>query len=263
MAALLGAVAFTACDKNAVQVITAPVAGSYVRFANFGVSAPGVNFYANDAKLSAISATGCVVPTDPLCATTGLESTTGVASGAYAIASGLYFSVVPGQYTLTGRIAAATDKNLSVSTATSALDDGKYYTFYISGKYNTTAKTVEGFVIEDPIGTTVDYTVARVRFVNAIAGSNPGALGVGNTTTSVVTVIGTAPVAYKSGSAFTSIPGGVYDIAALFPVGTGSTAVARTGVSFLAGRTYTVTARGDITATTGTTVPTLDNTANR
>ena len=258
-AALLCAVAITACDKNAVQVITAPAEGAYVRFANFGLSAPAVNFYANDTKITAISTASCTPATDPRCTTTGIESATGVAAGAYAIASGLYSSVAPGSYTLTGRISAAVDKDLIVARATTNLESGKYYTFYTSGTYSTAAKTVDAFVVEDPIPAAIDYTVALVRFVNAISNSNAGALSVRNQATTTVTAIG-GSVPYKSAGTFTPIPGGVYDLALIYP---GLGVAGRTGVSFIPGRIYTVTSRGDVTATTGASVPALDNTANR
>jgi hypothetical protein len=71
-------------------------------------------------------------------------------------------------------------------------------------------------------------------------------------------------VAYQAGGAFTALPAGVYD---LFARESGATAnkISRTAVSFVAGRVYTIGARGDITvvSTTATNRPFLDNTANR
>ncbi len=51
--------------------------------------------------------------------------------------------------------------------------DGKYYSFYMSGFYNATAKTVDAFVVEDLVVAPTDYSVATVRFVNAIGNANP------------------------------------------------------------------------------------------
>ena len=249
--ALLSAVALTACEKNAVQVITAAPSGAFVRFANFGVNAPAVNFYANDTKLSAVSST------------TGAESTNGVASGAFAITSGLYFSVAPGQYTLTGKIAAATDKDLAVANTSTTLESGKYYTFYTSGIYNTTAKTVESFVVEDAIPTGLDPATAYVRFVNAIPNSSPMTLFAKNTTSLTEVAVG-GLIAYKGAGAFTALPTGIYDLSTR-TAGSSTNAIARTAVTFAGGRVYTVTARGDmtVTSTTAATRPQLDNTANR
>ena len=245
-AILLCALAVSSCEKNAVTDITAPFPGANIKFFNFGVNAPGVNFYSNDTKVTAINSTS------------GAELTTGTAYGV-AGNGGLYSSLAPGQYTFSGKIAATVDKDLAVSKVTTTLVDGKYYSYYQSGIYSAANKSVEAFVVEDPFPAVIDYSVATVRFVNAISGSSPASLSVKNQTTGTVTPIG-GTVAYQSAGTFTAIPGGVYDLAALFP---GAGVASRIGVTFNAGRTYTIGARGDIMAATGTTVPTLDNTANR
>ncbi len=247
---LLCAVALTACEKNAVQDITGALPGAKVKFFNFGLNAPQVNFYANDAKVSAISST------------TATESTTGTAYGAAGLA-GLYSALTPGQYTFTGRIAATVDKDVPIATIPATLVDGKSYSVYMSGVYNTTTKTVEGFVVEDDFSPTTDYSVATVRFVNAIANANPLVLsGVETTTAAEVTIGGAVP--YKSAGAFTTVVPGTYDLRARY-VGATTNAIARTAVVFSGGRVYTITARGDITvtSTTATNRPFLDNTANR
>jgi hypothetical protein len=248
--AVLLAALLTACDKDAVQELTGPVAGSYIRFFNFGVNAPSVNFYANDAKLTAIQST------------TGTESTLGVAYGAVG-ASGFYAALDPGQYTLTGRISATTDKDLAISTVNTALEDGKKYSYYISGFYNTTAKTAEAFVVEDVYPNEIDHSIAHVRFVNAISNSSPMTLYVKNTATMAEAAAGGA-VAYKSGGTFAVVQPGVYDLSTRL-AGQTTNAIARTAVSFSGGKVYTISARGDmtVTSTTATNRPFLDNTANR
>ena len=164
---------------------------------------------------------------------------------------------------MTGKIAAATDKDLAISTATATIADGKYYSFYMSGFYNATTKTVDGFVVEDPFAAPTDFAVATVRFVHAISNANPMTLYAKNTTTGAEVAVG-AEVAYKGAGAFTPVPAGVYDLSTRY-TGSATNAIARTGVSFLGGRVYTVGARGDITvvSTTATNRPFLDNTANR
>src|SRR5207244_13220542 len=99
---------------------------------------PRVNFYGNRPKMAAIRAG------------TGAESNSGVAYGS-AGAGGVYVSIAPGPYTLTGRIAAATDKNLPIATVSATIADGKYYSFYMSGIYDATAQTVDGVVLEEPV----------------------------------------------------------------------------------------------------------------
>lgn len=250
MAALLCAVALASCEKNAVQELTGTLPGARIRFFNFGVNAPPVNFYANATKVTAISSA------------TGTESVLGVAYGGVG-SGGFYAGVDPAQYTFAGKIAAATDKDLAIASVATTLVDGKAYSFYMSGFYDTGAKTVDAFVVEDPFDAAIDFTKSYVRFVNAISNSQPMTLYVKNTT-SLAEVPAGAEVAYKGAGAFTAIPAGVYDIGARL-AGVGTNAISRTAVSFSAGKVYTVTSRGDITVTSGTATnrPQLDNTANR
>ena len=250
LAVLLTAAALVSCEKNAVQDITRPLPGASIKFFNFGVGAPQVNFYANDTKMTGVLST------------TGAESTTGVGYGGVGSA-GYYSAIEPGQYTLSGRISATTDKDLAISSVPATIESGKQYSFYQSGIYNATTKTVDGFVVEDPFIPEFDYTVAYVRFVNAISNSQPMTLYVKERTTMQETAIGGA-VAYKSAGAFTAIPQGAYDLSTRV-AGATTNAISRTNVGFLAGRVYTIAARGDmtITSTTHANRPMLDNTANR
>jgi hypothetical protein len=253
-AALLCAALLAACEKNAVQVLPTAetIPGGRVKFFNFGVNAPGVNFYAGTTKMTAILSGS------------GQEATTGVTYGG-AGNGGVYLAITPGAYTLTGRIAATADKDLAIATVTATLDDGKYYSFYMSGFYNTTTKTSDAFVLEDPVTPATDYSVAYVRLVNAMANANPLTLYARYTTgdTTRVDTLNVA-VAYKGASGFTALPAGVYNLFARYTDST-TDKISRTGVSFLGGRIYTVGARGDITitSTTATNRPFLDNTVNR
>jgi len=253
LALLLGIVALAACDKNATQIddITAPLAGARVKFFNFGINAPTVNFFANDRKVTAISST------------TGVESNLGVAYGS-AGAGGFYTQITPGQYNFGGRITAVVDNGVSIATIPTTVADGKSYSVYLSGFYNTTAKTVEGFAVEDNFPADPDYAQALVRFVNASPNSVPMQLVAKNTTTMEEKAIGDL-IAYKAGGAFVTLPVAGYDLYVRSSA-TGAALVTRTAVAFSAGRVYTITIRGDMTlpATgTATNRPFLDNTANR
>ena len=249
LAALLFAGALASCEKNAVQDITAPAPASRIKFFNFGVNAPGVHFYANDTKMTAITSA------------TGIESTTGTVYGGVG-AGGFYTGIAPGQYTVSGKIAAATDKDLAIASIPVTIADGKFYSSYLSGFYDPAAKKVEGFVVEDPVPA-VDYTVAYVRFVNAISNSSPMTLFAKNTVTTSEVALG-GSIAYKAGGAFTAVPEGVYDLNTRV-AGSGANVITRAAVSFLAGRVYTIGARGDITIVSATLTnrPFLDNTTNR
>jgi hypothetical protein len=255
IAALLSASLLAACGTKEVQSLTGTDPQGRVRFFNFGVNAPSVNFYADGTKMTAIQST------------TGTESTAGIAYGVVG-ANGAYSTIDPGPHALTGKIAATIDKDLAISSVNTTIEGGKYYSFYMSGFYNTTTKSVEGFVVEDNFPVPPDdSTVTTVRFVHAISNANPMTLYAKSTTTATESVVG-AEVAYKGAGAFVSLPAGVYDLSTRY-TGSATNAVTRTGVSFLGRKVYTITARGDITVAPTTTTcaaanrTCLDNTANR
>lgn len=251
-AGLLCAAALASCDKNAVQELPlAPTAAARIKFFNFGVnSTPAVNFYANETKMTAISSS------------TDNESVNGVAYGGVGN-GGLYSAIAPGTYTLTGRIAATTDKDLPIDTVTTTIADGKYYSFYLSGAYDGTTKKVDAFIVEDPVPAQWDYSVAYVRFVHAIYNANPMTLYAKNTDPTVTDSIAVGgALIYKAAGQFTTVPNGVYNLITRY-TGSNTSVISRTNVSFVAGHFYTIGARGDITKTSGTLVPALDNTPNR
>jgi hypothetical protein len=139
--------------------------------------------------------------------------------------------------------------------------DGKAYSYYLSGFYNTTTKAVESFVVEDDLPA-IDFNTTYVRFVNAISNASPMTLYAKNTTSGTETAIG-GEITYKNAGAFVSIPGGTYDLSTRY-AGTSTNAISRAGVAFVPGKIYTINARGDITITSTTAVnrPFLDNTPN-
>lgn len=268
IAALLSVAALASCDyeKNAVQDITGVLPAAGVRFFNFSVGAPSVNFYANDTKMTAILTATCSgVTVSDTCRTTGSEATTGVVYGNVG-AGGLYSGIEPGQYTLTGRIAAATDKDLAISSLAATIESGKKYSYYMSGFYNTAAKTTDVFLVEDPFPAEIDWTAADVRFVHAISNANPMTLYARQVESGVEYPIG-GEVGYKGATGFTKLPNGSYTLRTSYAGGTN--AMTRVAVSFSAGTVYTITARGDIlTAPTTTGCATtnrtcLDYTPNR
>jgi predicted small secreted protein len=253
----------TACEKTAVGVIDDPAAGhgANVKFFNFSVGSPQVNFFVNDKKVTAISATGCYLLDDTnrqQCLSAGSEATTGVAYGSAGNGTSAWYSdVTAGQATISGKIATTTDKNLAIANLQTTVTAGKFYSYYLSGIYNTTAKTSDAFIVED-VMPPEDFNVAYVRFVNASSTTQPMTLFVTNRTTTAETAVG-GPVAYKSGGAFVSVPVGSYDLRTRV-AGSTTNVFSRDQISFAAGRAYTITARGN-TATASTML--LDNTANR
>lgn len=256
--------ALAACEKNAVQVLDDPDAGhgSNVKFFNFAVGSPAVNFYINDRKVTAVSSTGCFVLDDTnreVCTTVGMEGTTGVGYGSSGNGvNGWYSDVTPGNATISGRIAAATDKNLPISNAQHQLEQGKFYSFYQSGIYDSATKTADAFIVED-VMPPEDFSVAYVRFVNASSTTEPMTLSARNRDSTQVVVPVGGSTAYKSAGEFTPLPPGSYDLYTRVDGGT-TNVFSRTAVTFARGRAYTITARGN-TAVAST--MSLDNTANR
>lgn len=254
-ALVVSAAALAACGDNGQTDITAPAPTASVMFFNEGLNSPGVNFFANETKLTAVSSAS------------GAESPVGTTYSQVA-AGGYYTGVAPGQYTFSGRLSdtTAANHNAVISSVSTTIAAGKAYSYYQSGPYDATAKKIDAWVVEDPIPATYDYTVANVRFVNAIYNANPGTLTATNADTSIhptppPVVIGGA-IGYKSAGAYTPVPVGSYNLSV---AGLGATPVTRANVAFAGGRYYTITARGDITVTSSkaATYPTLDNQANR
>ena len=159
IAAMLTVAALAACSREGMLTLPSDVPASEVKFYNFALNAPNVNFYANDTKMTAINSTS------------GAESTIGTGYGGVA-AGGFYTAAAAGQYTLSGRISAATDNGVTIGSVPATLAAGSAYSFYLSGPYNTTTKTSDAFLVTDALPA-MDYTLAYVRFVNAIFNANP------------------------------------------------------------------------------------------
>lgn len=266
--ALLGAVALVACGDKAERDITGPVTTtSAIRFFNFSVGAPTVQFFANDQQVTATTSASCqgaknppVTATDSTCLAKGIQSATGVAYGGVA-AGGLYTGIDAGQYTFTGRQMSSGGPTTVISTVPTTIESGKFYSYYQGGFYNSGTKTTDAFVVEDVLPTTIDWSKVLVRFVNAIGNSQPMTL-VAVDSLGAETALG-GPVAYKTAGAFTALAPTSYDLHAR--AADGSDKIVRLFVTFVAGHVYTITARGDMTVTssTATNRPYLDNTANQ
>ena len=261
---LLSVTSLAACERNAVQSITAPVSGAFIRFQNYGVNAPGVNFYANEQKLTAISSASCSPPpaaTDTAavrrCATTGIEATTGVVYGNSA-SGGNYEMLSPGQYKLTGRVAATIDNGLPVSTVDAQLAEGNFYSYYISGIYNATTKTSDAFLIEDALPTSFDYTRSYVRIVNASA--NAGAISASSKLQGSADMVTLATgLAYRSASPFAIVAPGLTDLT----VTVNGASVTFANQNFLGGHVLTLALRGDAISTSTITRLALTGSYNR
>jgi hypothetical protein len=265
VSALAGLSLLAACDKNAVQVIAAPVdGGAFVRFHNLSVASPSVNFYANTQKVTAVSSTACSPPPttpNPLCSTTGVEQTTGTIGTAYGSSAlgGNYAKLNPGAYVLVGRSAVPTDNAAAVSTVNQTLEAGKFYSYFMSGVYASGTKSTDAFIIEDKLPTTFDYTKSYLRVVNASV--NAPSISASTTLQGTTTPITVATnVAYKGASEIVTIPPGLTDITITF---TGFAPVTVTGFGFSGGHVYTMALRGDVTSGVAANKPAITVFTNR
>lgn len=260
LVALTCAVALAGCEKNAVQDITKPISGgAFVRFQNYGVNTPGVNFYANEQKVTAISAATCTPPPTtpvPACTTTGVEATTGVVYGLSAN-GGNYSMLAPGQYTLSSRIAATVDNGVAVSSASASLVEGRFYTYLVSGIYNTTTKRSDAFVVEDLLPTTFDYTKAYIRFINASSNAPTVSATATLQGASEVVIVATG-LAYRGATQFVTVAPGLTDLTLTVA---GRTVTFR-GINLTGGHVFTLVLRGDVTSTSATGLA-ISATANR
>jgi hypothetical protein len=252
LAILACAATLGACSKDAVQIISAPATGASVKFHNFSMGSPGVNFFANDVQLTALRSDS------------GATTKSGTTYGTVA-AGGLYSAVPAGQVTLTGRIGTVADAGVTIGTVAAPLADGKFYSLFLSGPYNTATKSTDAFLLEDAMPA-FDYVNSNVRFVNAIANApSPMVLWAKSTTVKdSVAIGGTAGLAYKGATAFVPIRGDVYDLTVRYP-GSNTAVITLAAQTLSAGRVITISSRGDatITSTTAANRPILNNTANR
>lgn len=259
---LVAAATMTACDKDAVQIIAGPpTGGASVKFFNFAVGSPEVNFFVNDEKATAVSSTACAILDETnreACLSSGIESSGGVGYGGAANGGNAWYSdVSPGQVAISGRIAEETDKNLAISNLETSIAGGGFYSYYLSGIYDPVTKDADSFIVED-VMPPVDFSVAYVRFVNASSTTEPMTLYLTDRETLVEVPAGGA-IAYRSAGEFVAVPIASYDLATR-TAGSDTAVFTREAVSFFPGRAYTITARGD---TGESSTMRLDNTANR
>ena len=162
-------------------------------------------------------------------------------------------AIAPAQYAIKAKIAATVDKDLSVSTVNTTIADGKSYSFYMSGFYDATAKTVEGFVVEDPYPAAIDYTVASTCASSTRSPTRrPMVLWAKSTTVGdSVAIGGTAGIAYKGATGFVPIRGDAYDLVVRYP-GSNTAVITLAAQTLSSSRVYTISSRGDITITSTT-----------
>ncbi|MFD0940554.1 hypothetical protein [Pedobacter boryungensis] len=255
------AMMFASCEKNAVVDITTPYSGAQFKYYNFAINGPTVNFYANDVKTTATLTAS------------GVEAATGVNFGGLVplrgyslspVGSVKFSSLTPS--TMVVNAALGQGPNIETSAVTKTVEDGKNYSYYTSGIYDYVTKKSDAFIIED-ILPAPDTSIAYIRLVNP--GHNTTALSLELTQTFTSTTPGVPPlvivttpitgIVYKTASPYIAVKQGAYSLRLIdSPSGK---LVTRTATSFLKGRLYTFTLRGNLI--TNSPAPFLDFTENR
>lgn len=242
--------ALSSCKKNAFQIIDAPPTGPNFRVYNFAVNGPQVNVYVNGVKVSAIGST------------TGKESASGIA--AYGIFPGTnsYVNIQnDGNVTIKAvtPVNATTNPGVETTSATSNFQNGKYYSFFTTGIYNTTTRTTSSFVIEDKLPA-IDVNFAYVRLVNTVPNAANGFdLKMTNKATGEVITVSNA-IAFQAASEFVKVPDGIYNLTATSTNSPSNYVISRADLTVTKGLVYTLAPRG--TVVTASTLA-IDMTRNR
>lgn len=158
---VLGIGLFSACDKGEIventpyeKVAPGDPKYAYVKFLNVTPGSPVSNYYINGVKVSAAL------------------SSSGVENAGYTyngIFPGLgYAATMPGAQKLTAKIipTATVDPSLEVLNTTITPAAGKYYTYFTSGQYSATDKTLGTILAIEDVKPALDTSKVFVRFIN-------------------------------------------------------------------------------------------------
>lgn len=262
MYSLLMATLLSCGDKDIVisEYTRAPGDEAQVRFYNFGINAPSVNFYANDVKVTAAQSL------------TGEMAATGVSFGGTYPSLG-YVEVPTGQGVIVKSKTPTTlviptnnvnkyEKDKEVSNLTvSTLESRKQYSVFIAGYFNKDTHTAESFVISDDLPPS-DTSKVFIRVVNS------GVAEAGTLSIKAERMKGTevlseqvidAALPFKKATPFVALPYGSYRLTIVSSVT--PTVLWQRTLTLNADRVHTIAVRGDLRFTSP--APLLDNTQNR
>lgn len=229
-----------------------------VRFYNFVINGPQVEFYANGVKsTSRVS-------------TTGQQASTGLGYGAthpnigyVEIPAGeniLIEAITPPTYLIPANNVNNYGQNLlAASLIVPKIEALKTYSIYLCGYWDKVAQKGNAFII-DEVMPGVDTASTFIRFVNSgTEQAGPLRFAVTNTRDTLVGTIGIAEeVPFAKGSPFVAVPYGTYDLKLYTATGD---SLIRRGIALSPDRVHTFALRGDILAKTP--APWIDNIQNR
>lgn len=257
------AVVISSCGEKDIiinEYTREPGNEAQVRFYNFGINAPSVNFYADNVKITASqSLTGEMAPT-------------GVSFGATYPSIGYVevpggdniniFSKTPTTLAIPANNVNNYQQDKEVSNITvPKLESKKQYSLFIAGYFDKDTHKAESFIISDELPPS-DTSKVFVRFVNS------GVAEAGTLSIKVSKMDGTeviseemvaAELAFKSATEFKDFPYGTYKFT-IIPSNANNRIWERT-ITLNRDRVHTIAVRGDLRNTSP--APLLDNTQNR
>lgn len=234
------------CEENAIEDFNEPAkAGAFIKFAHAAPAAPAVNFYLDNAKISAVAASS-----------SGKEQGLGYGSNSIFPTSYGYANVEAGNHTLQAidTVSAGGSADMIANAAVS-LGEGSRYTAFLIGAPGA----YETYVVEDKLPEE-NYTKSHIRFVNLIqnAPSDFDVTVVRKATTvdpEVRTTLGTDIVTKGKTDYVAMDPQGSFTVEFATTGATGEAiTIKSSSFSPIAGRAYTIILRGDYTGATTSTV---------
>jgi len=158
---VLGIGLFSACDKGELventRYETLSVGDpkyTYVKFLNVTPGSPVANYYLDGVKTSAALSSS------------GVENAGYTYNGIFPALG--YTATAPGARKLTAKIipTATADANLEILNTTINPEAGKYYTYFTSGQYSATNKTLGTILAIEDIRPALDTSKIYLRFIN-------------------------------------------------------------------------------------------------
>lgn len=252
---------FSACgDQHTFpDIVRAPLSDhGQVRFYNFVMNGPTVNFYANGVKSTGITST------------TGKEAANGVGWG--GTHPNIGYVEIPAGNNVT--IESITPKNMLIPTnninnyeggiVTSSLvipkiEPLKQYSVYLSGYWDKINKNSKSFYIKDEMPG-VDTASVFMRFVNSgVEEAGDLKFVVTSRDTLVGTIVIDEKIPYGTASKFVAVPYGTYNLKVYTTKGD---SLIRNGIVLNPDRVHTFALRGNILSKSPI-APWIDNVQNR
>lgn len=249
-------VLLAACKKNGMtventeyeKVAPGDPKYSYLKFLNLTPGSPVSNYYLDGVKFSSALSSS------------GIENAGYTYNGLYPNLG--YAITSPGNHKLTAKIipTATVDANLEILNTTINPVAGKYYTYYTTGQYSATNKSLGTILAIEDVKPTLDTSKIFIRFINLCNGAPNIDIVKGDVATGPKLITNVAYGSVSTG--WTEIPapgsGTAPTIKLWFNNAATGATITATGVSvtLTKGGAYTIYSRGIFGTTATGTIPT-------